>query len=219
MTKHLDRDLNQLSDRISELASLVVDSTAKSIVMLQTFDSVIAAEILETEELINSMEVDIEEECLKVMALHQPVAGDLRFVIVVLKVNNDLERMGDQVVNIANRINYLAKKERVVADLDFIAMAEMASKMVSQAMNALVRRDSLMAREILIMDDELDARSYKILQNVMKDTPEIVKPAVSYLTISSNLERLGDLATNVAEEVIFMEEGEVVRHLDGVPLD
>lgn len=221
MSKHLERDLIQLSDRISELGSIVVDATTKCIAMLQNFDVVVADEILQNEERINSMEVDIEEECLKVLALHQPVASDLRFLIVVLKVNNDLERMGDQVVNIAERIRYLADKERIVADLDFVAMGEMASKMVSQALSALVRRDSDSARAVLAMDDDLDAlhaRSYRVLQDAMKARPEIIAPAVSYLTISANLERLGDLATNVAEEIIFMEEGEVVRHQDGVPL-
>jgi phosphate transport system protein len=215
MSKHLERDLVRLSDQISELGSLVTDATSKAIVMLQKFDLLIANEILTTEERINSTEVEIEEECLKVLALHQPVAGDLRFLIVVLKVNNDLERMGDQVVNIAERIKVLADMERLVADLDFIKMGEISSRMVSQSLSALIRRDADAARDILAMDDELDAlhaKSYRVLQEVMVDQPQMVTQAVSYMTISSNLERLGDLATNVAEEIIFMEEGEVVRH-------
>lgn len=215
MTKHLERDLNQLSDQITDLGALISESTSKCMVMLQSFDQVIAKEIMEVEAEVNATEVEIEEECLKVLALHQPVAGDLRFLIVVLKVNNDLERMCDQVVNIAERVNFLVDKERVVADLDFVSMGEIASKMVSQSVNALVRRDPSMAREVLTMDDDLDAmhaRTYKVIQEVMMENPSIVVPAVSYLTISSNLERLGDLATNIAEEIIFMEEGEVVRH-------
>ncbi len=215
MTKHLERDLNQLSDQITDLGALISESTSKCMVMLQSFDQVIAKEIMEVEAEVNATEVEIEEECLKVLALHQPVAGDLRFLIVVLKVNNDLERMGDLVVNIAERVNFLVDKERVVADLDFVSMGEIASKMVSQSVNALVRRDPSMAREVLTMDDDLDAmhaRTYKVIQEVMMENPSIVVPAVSYLTISSNLERLGDLATNIAEEIIFMEEGEVVRH-------
>ena len=215
MTKHLERDLNQLSNQISDLGALVAESTSKCMVMLQTFDRGIGKEIVEAEAEVNTTEVDIEEECLKVLALHQPVAGDLRFLIVVLKVNNDLERMGDQVVNIAERVSFLADKERVVADLDFVAMGDIASRMVSQSVKALVKRDSLMAREVLAMDDDLDAmhaRTYRVIQDVMVGNPDIVISGVSYLTISSNLERLGDLATNIAEEIIFMEEGEVVRH-------
>ena len=215
MTKHLERDLNQLSNQISDLGALVAESTSKCMVMLQTFDRGIAKEIVEAEAEVNTTEVEIEEECLKVLALHQPVAGDLRFLIVVLKVNNDLERMGDQVVNIAERVSFLADKERVVADLDFVAMGDLASRMVNQSVKALVKRDSSMAREVLAMDDDLDAmhaRTYRVIQDVMAGNPDIVIPAVSYLTISSNLERLGDLATNIAEEIIFMEEGEVIRH-------
>ena len=215
MTKHLERDLNQLSNQISDLGALVAESTSKCMVMLQTFDRGIGKEIVEAEAEVNTTEVDIEEECLKVLALHQPVAGDLRFLIVVLKVNNDLERMGDQVVNIAERVSFLADKERVVADLDFVAMGDLASRMVDQSVKALVKRDSSMAREVLAMDDDLDAmhaRTYRVIQDVMAGNPDIVISGVSYLTISSNLERLGDLATNIAEEIIFMEEGEVLRH-------
>ncbi|MFT7220063.1 MAG: phosphate transport system protein [Candidatus Azotimanducaceae bacterium] len=215
MSKHLERDLVGLSDMISDLGAMVVESTAKAMIMLQNFDLVIVDEILEVENRINEIEVEIEEECLKVMALHQPVAIDLRFIMVVLKVNNDLERMADQIVNIANRISFLVDQKRVVVDLEFIKMGEISSRMVRHAVDALVNRDSLAAREVLKMDDELDAlhaQSYAVLQDLMRQKPGMVAPAVSYLTISSNLERLGDLATNIAEEVIFMMDGEVVRH-------
>ncbi len=218
MSKHLERDLSQLSDRISTLGNMVIDSATKVITMLQNFDLVLADEILAAEQRINDMEVEIEEECLKVMALHQPVATDLRFLIVVLKVNNDLERMADQVVNIAERIRFIFDKKRVVADLDFDRMGEISSTMVRLSVRALVNQDAELAKEVLAMDDELDelhARSYQTLQKVMSEDNEIIVPAVSHLTISNNLERLGDLATNVAEEIIFMIEGEVIRHSDG----
>ncbi len=215
MSKHLERDLNKLSDRISALGSLVEDSAAKAMVALKSFDPVLIKEILETEEEINRFEVEIEEECLKVMALHQPVAVDLRFLIVVLKVNNDLERMADQLVNIAERVRSLSDQERVVADLDLNKMGEIACAMVRMSIQSLVNQDSKIAGEVLAMDDDLDAlhaRSHKILQSVMQENPSMVAPACSYITISSNLERLGDLATNIAEEIIFMIEGEVIRH-------
>ena len=215
MQRHFQRDLARLSDQISELSSLVVDACDKAIVMLQNFDLVLANEILAAETRINEMEVDVEEECLKILALHQPTSSDLRYVILVLKVNNDLERIGDQVVNIAERIKFLVDKERVVADVSLLDMGQIASRMVHDALRALVKRDSEGAREVLSMDDDLDvlhAQSYAKLQAVMMERPNIVPSAVSYLTISSNLERIGDLATNIAEETIFMEEGEVVRH-------
>ena len=218
MTKHLERDMVRLGDRLSELGSLVVAATDKSIVMLQNHDLVLAEEILKSEQRVNEMEVDIEEECLKVLALHQPVATDLRFLIVVLKVNNDLERMGDQAVNIAERVKFMADKERVTADLDIKQMGDISSKMVHKALSALVQRDAALAREVLTMDDDLDAlhaRTFNILSDVMRGNPNMVASATSCLTISANLERIGDLATNIAEEIIFMQEGEVVRHKEG----
>ena len=187
----------------------------KSTAMLKNFDLSIADEITRSEVSVNEMEVDIENECLKVLALHQPVAADLRFLVVVLKVNNDLERMGGQIVNIAERVRFLKNQPRVVSDIDLVKMGETVAKMVRLSMDALLMRDSDIARKVLTMDDELDehhARSFQVLQEVMKDNIEMIVPANSYLTISSNLERLGDLATNIAEEIIFMQEGEVIRH-------
>ena len=215
MTKHFDKDLIKLNEKISKLGSLIVESSAKSIVMLQNFDLSIAAEIFASEVAVNEMEVEIENECLKVLALHQPVAADLRFLIVVLKVNNDLERMGDQFVNIAERVRFLKDQPRVVSDIDLVKMGEVGYRMVGLSMTALTMRDPEIAREVLQMDDELDAlhsRSFQVLQDAMRKNKEMITPAISYMTISSNLERLGDLATNIAEEIIFMQEGEVVRH-------
>ena len=167
----------------------------KSTAMLKNFDLSIADEITRSEVSVNEMEVDIENECLKVLALHQPVAADLRFLVVVLKVNNDLERMGDQIVNIAERVRFLKNQPRVVSDIDLVKMGETGAKMVRLSMDALLMRDSDIARKVLTMDDELDehhARSFQVLQEVMKDNIEMIVPANSYLTISSNLERLGD---------------------------
>ncbi len=217
MSKHFERDLRKLGEQLRDLGNLVVEATEKCAAMLQSFDPVIIEELAASESRINEMEVEIEEECLKLLALHQPVAADLRFLIVVLKVNNDLERMGDQVCNIVERIRFLRGKDRIVADLEFTRMSAIASKMVSSSVNALIAQDLVAARAVLAMDDELDslhARSYVDLQEVMLKSPEMISQAISYLTISSNLERLGDLATNVAEEIIFMEEGEVIRHQD-----
>lgn len=215
MSKHLDRDISSLRDHVLELGQRVAEMIEKSILMVQNYDRVLVQEIYTTEEAINDMEVDVEEECLKILALHQPVAEDLRFLIVVLKVNNDLERMGDQVVNVAERIEYIADKQRVVADLKLTIMADLCANMVNGAIMALTQRDVAKAKEIVLLDDELDslhAGTYEQLTKVMMDRPESITPALSLLTISSNLERIGDLATNIAEEIIFMEEGEIIRH-------
>ncbi len=216
MSKHLERDMDRLSRHIMDLGDLVETATNNAIKAIETYDLSLVEEIEAGEKDIDRMEVEIEEECLKTLALHQPVAVDLRFLVVILKVNNDLERMGDQVLNIAERVEFLVKQKRVGVDLDFSEMGNICIVMLRQSLEALVRRDVRTAWQVLSMDDELNAlhaRTYQRLQQEMTNNPEIVVPAVSCLTISSNLERIGDLATNIAEEIIFMEEGEVVRHL------
>ena len=213
--KHLDKDLLRLENRIAELGGLIVESTNRCIRCIETFDKTLTAEIVDNESVINEMEVDIEEDCLKILALHQPVAFDLRFIIVVLKVNNDLERMGAQALNIAERINFLSDLDRLVLDLDFNTMGAICRNMVEKSLEALKQRDVERAQEVVDMDDEVDAlhsRNYRVLQKAMEVDPKIVTTAISYLTISNNIERLADLATNIAEEIIFMEGGQVVRH-------
>ena len=213
--KHLDKDLLRLENRIAELGELIIESTNRCIRCIETFDQTLTAEIVDNESIINEMEVDIEEDCLKILALHQPVAFDLRFIIVVLKVNNDLERMGDQALNIAERINFLSDLDRLVLDLDFNTMGAICRNMVEKSLEAPKQRDVERAQEVVDMDDEVDAlhsRNYRVLQKAMEVDPKIVTTAISYLTISNNIERLADLATNIAEEIIFMEGGQVVRH-------
>ena len=215
MSKHLEKDVNQVRNRILDLGEMVADSIETASAMIQNYDLVLVNQVYEVEHLIDTIEVEIEEECLKVLALHQPVSENLRFLIVVLKVNNDLERMGDQLKNIAERIEYISDKDRVVADLNLHSMAELCSKMVKESIVALTQQDAKRARAVLKLDDELDimhAATYKTLTKVMLDNSESIRAALSLLTVSSNLERIGDLATNIAEEIISMEEGEIVRH-------
>ena len=215
MSKHLEKDVNQVRNRILDLGEMVADSIETASAMIQNYDLVLVNQVYEVEHLIDTIEVEIEEECLKVLALHQPVSENLRFLIVVLKVNNDLERMGDQLKNIAERIEYISDKDRVVADLNLHSMAELCSKMVKESIVALTQQDAKRARTVLNLDDELDimhAATYKTLIKVMLEKSESIRAALSLLTVSSNLERIGDLATNIAEEIISMEEGEIVRH-------
>ena len=215
MSKHLEKDVNQVRNRILDLGEMVADSIETASAMIQNYDLVLVNQVYEVEHLIDTIEVEIEEECLKVLALHQPVSENLRFLIVVLKVNNDLERMGDQLKNIAERIEYISDKDRVVADLNLHSMAVLCSKMVKESIVALTQQDAKRARTVLKLDDELDimhAATYKTLTKVMLEKSESIRAALSLLTVSSNLERIGDLATNIAEEIISMEEGEIVRH-------
>jgi phosphate transport system protein len=216
MSIHLQRDLDNLRKDILRLGSLVRESTLKSIELFNTQTLSLAEEVNTLELHINELEVEIEENCLKILALHQPVAIDLRFIVVVMKVNNDLERMGDQAVNIATRVTSLMKEESHTFELPLDAMTDTVQDMVALSLEALVNQDPDLARRVVQIDDLLDdlnAKNYQALRAGVEETPALFSQAMSLATISSNLERIGDLCTNIAEEVIFMVEGKVIRHM------
>lgn len=215
MTVHLQRDLDNLKKDIVHLGSLVQNSTQSVVEFLGTKSEQQLQDVLEYEDRINELEVDIEEHCLKVLALHQPVAIDLRFIIVIMKVNNDLERMGDQAVNISQRVKSLMDGPELPISLPIDEMTNAVQKMVSLSLEALVSQDPAIAREVVDMDDivdDLNAQTYDLIRETIQADPSLVTSAMSMATISSNLERIGDLCTNIAEEVIFMVEGQVIRH-------
>jgi phosphate transport system protein len=215
MTVHLQRDLDSLKKDIVHLGSLVQNSTQSVVEFLGTKSEQQLQDVLEYEDRINELEVDIEEHCLKVLALHQPVAIDLRFIIVIMKVNNDLERMGDQAVNISHRVKSLIDGPELPISLPIDEMTNAVQRMVSLSLEALVSQDPAIARKVVDMDDivdDLNARTYDLIRETIQANPSLVNSAMSMATISSNLERIGDLCTNIAEEVIFMVEGQVIRH-------
>ncbi len=215
MAKHLQRDLDYLKKALLEVGSKVEEAANKAIMALVERRQDLAAEVIDHDNEIDRDEVLIEEECLKVLALHQPVASDLRFVVGVMKVNNDLERMGDQAVNIAERAAFLAQQPPLGVPLDFNRMIEVVQKMVRTALDAHVNLDTQLARTVGGMDDEVDEihRSmFETLQERMRVDSELVDRAVAYLSASRDLERIADLATNVAEDVVFMVDGDVIRH-------
>ena len=215
MTVHLQRDLDSLKKDIVHLGSLVQNSTQSVVEFLGTKSEQQLQDVLEYEDRINELEVDIEEHCLKVLALHQPVAIDLRFIIVIMKVNNDLERMGDQAVNISHRVKSLIDGPELPISLPIDEMTIAVQKMVSLSLEALVSQDPAIARKVVDMDDivdDLNAQTYDLIRETIQANPSLVNSAMSMATISSNLERIGDLCTNIAEEVIFMVEGQVIRH-------
>ena len=162
------------------------------------------------------MEVEIEEECLKVLALHQPVAVDLRFLIAVIKINNDLERIGDQAVNIAERVDVIAKGDLSDFFFDYSSMGEKAQNMLKMSLDALVNMDYNQAFEVVMMDDEVDLikkDAYDRIKKAMRDHPGKLGELINLLLISRHLERLADHATNIAEEVIYLFKGEIIRHV------
>jgi phosphate transport system protein len=159
--------------------------------------------------------VEVEEECLKLLALHQPVAVDLRFLVAVVKINNDLERIGDEAVNIAERVVYMATRPPVKVPFEYTDMAKKAEAMLSNSLDALVNLDAEMAYNVCLRDDEVDdinIEIHRIVNESLKTNPDRAGYLTNLLSISRHLERIADHATNIAEEVIYMIEGEISRH-------
>lgn len=218
MSLHLHRDLDKLKKEMLRLGNMVELAINNAFLALNNRDSSYVEEVLTNEEQINEMEVQIEEECLKILALHQPVAVDLRFLVVVLKVNNDLERMGDIAKNIAERAKDLMESD-VIPDLDqpMQGLPDLVRTMVRSSLDSLVKLDDQLARKIIEMDDEVDQINrdmYAAVKRLVAEQPLVADSAINLLSCSRNMERIGDLATNIAEDVIFVVEGKVVRHAE-----
>lgn len=215
MTVHLINAIEQLKKGILALATLVEENLLKAVRALETRDPKLARSIIDGDDEVDRLEVALEEDCLKILALHQPVAIDLRYIVAVLKINNDLERIGDLAVNIAERAEDLSARERVEVGFDYRGMARKAELMVEKSLDALVNMDTALAREVLAMDDEVDKMNWLMFERVqtaIREDPEGIARYLRYLLVARNLERVGDHATNIAEDVIYMVEGEIVRH-------
>jgi phosphate transport system protein len=213
VSKHIRREIATLKKEILALGAAAEEILYKAMKSLR--DRALAQEVMEEDSVIDQMEVEIEEDCLKVLALHQPVAIDLRLIIAILKINNDLERVGDLAVNIAERSAFLATKEKIDIPLDFMKMAELSREMLKKSLDALVTEDADLAHEVCAMDDSVDALNremYITVQDEINCRPENMERLLHLLSISRHLERIGDLATNISEDVIYMIEGEIVRH-------
>lgn len=216
MTKHFRKELESIKRRILTLGSLVEDRVRLAVQAVDRIDAEIAGRIIKTDYEIDAMEVEVEEECLKVLALHQPVAVDLRFIIAVIKINNDLERIGDQAVNIAQRVEVIAKRPKPPFMFDYSVMAEKVQRMLKMSLDAFVNLDVDIAYKVITMDDEVDQiknEAYDMIKQAIQEVPERVGYYINLLLISRHLERLADHATNVAEEVIYLVEGEIFRHV------
>ena len=215
MSLHLYRDLEELKKRLVHLGNLVEMSIDKAVDAFVRRDRANAELVVTGDRDVDTAEVRLEEDCLKVLALHQPVAKDLRFVITVLKVNSDLERMGDAAESVASRALQLQELPQFPLPDELARMVAMARGMTRKALECFVREDAQAAREVLSDDravDTLQRRMFDVLQAEMKRDPALVDPAILVLSMSRQVERIADLATNIAENVIFQLEGEIVRH-------
>lgn len=218
MPEHLRREIDRLKKAILTLCALVEEDVRKAGRSVAERDAGLANSIIEKDAVIDHMEIEVEEECLKILALYQPVAVDLRFIVSVLKINNDLERIGDLAVNIAEQAAYLATQERVEVPFDFPGMAQKVQSMLKRSVDALVNMDSDLARRVCAADDEVDAihrDMYTHVQNAILRNPEAIDRLIRHLSVSRNFERIADHATNIAEDVVYLVEGEIVRHGEG----
>lgn len=215
MGNHLRSELDKLKKNLLSLSTEVEDALNKAILSVRNSDQKLAKEVIEADHHIDQREVEVEEQCLAILALHQPVAKDLRFVIAILKINNDLERIGDLAVNISERTIHLAKQDKIQIPFDFIKMSEKSLLMLKRSLDAFINMDLKLANEVWESDDEIDTMNREVYARVyagVKKNPEQVEPLIHYLSISRHLERIGDYATNICEDVIYMAEGRIVRH-------
>jgi len=212
---HFQKELANLKKEILRLGAMVEENVRMAAESLEEKDTDLAQKIIMADYKIDEMEVEIEEECLKVMALHQPVAVDLRFLVAVIKINNELERLGDQAVNIAQRVEIIARQKKYNFIFDYSLMTKKARNMLKMSLDSFVNLDLDLAFKVLSLDDEVDlikAEAYDKIKTAMTFHTDSLGYLINLLLVSRHVERLADHATNIAEEVIYLIEGEIIRH-------
>jgi phosphate transport system protein len=208
-------ELNNLKKTLLEMASAVEEMIGKSILALKQRNMILAEEIIRSDEKINKMEIEIDKQCLKILALYQPEAGDLRTVTMIMKINGDLERIGDHAVNISEKVIYLADKAPVKPLIDIPRMADKSIEMLRESLDSFVNKNAERAIEVCKMDDEVDALETQITRELltfMISDPTTIDPALHLILIARDLERVADLATNIAEDTYFIASGKTIKH-------
>ena len=215
MSIHFKREIERLNRKLLALSAIVEDQVRRSVESVDRRDPKLIEEVIRADDEIDRSEVEIEEDCLKILALHQPVAVDLRFIVAVLKINNDLERIGDLAVNIARKAATLASQPPLDVPFDLANMSERTQAMLRDSLDSLVNLDSALAMKVCSRDDEVDQMKHDIrhqVEKMIQVEPEDTRLLLKLLAVSRNIERIADLATNIAEDVIYMVEGRIVRH-------
>lgn len=215
MTKHFERELDGLKKELLELSAAVEESVVKSIQSLKDRDEALAREVIDNDDAVDNAEVALEEQCLKILALHQPVAGDLRFIVATLKINNELERVADLAVNIAERSLVIGRQKVIDAPFDFTHMAQKSRSMLTRAIDSIIRLDTVLAHKVCEADEEVDELNrdvYTQVYRLINEHPENAEILINYISVSRHLERIADYATNIAEDVIYLVEGKIIRH-------
>jgi phosphate transport system protein len=215
MERLFDEELNNLKEKLLRMAALVEEDVELSIEALTERKEEPAREILRREETVNLLDVEIDETCLRLLALRQPMAGDLRLITSAMKIGSDLERMGDLSVNLAEQALELAKMPLLKPLIDIPRMARLVQAMVRDSINAFINRDECLARRVCERDDEIDAlddQVFRELLTYMMQDPSTIARAVALILVGRNLERIADHATNIGEDVIYLVKGKTIKH-------
>ncbi len=215
MQRHFHEELDGLKQTLLAMGGLVEDQIRRAMRALLERDDVIAQEVIERDGKVNAYDVEVDEQCVNLLALHQPAAGDLRFITTAMKIVTDLERIGDQAVNIAQRVLELNREPQLKPYIDLPRMADRAQRMVKESLDAFVAGDTALARRVCAADAEVDALKEQIFRELltfMMEDPRTVSRAIRVILISRFMERVADHATNIAEMVIYLVEGKMVRH-------
>ncbi|MCU0285326.1 MAG: phosphate signaling complex protein PhoU [Acidobacteria bacterium] len=215
MTTHWQREIEKLKKQIFQLSDMVKQNLEDAVNAIEKRDIELARRVHESDDQIDQREIEIEENCLKILALYQPVAIDLRFIVAVLKINNDLERIGDEAVNISARAMFINSHPPVETKIDFSGITAGVKRMLTQSLDALMNLDAQTAYIVRGSDDEVDQAVHQTFVNIkekIRAHPENVDVLIDYARICRYLERVADHATNIAEDVIYMVEGVIVRH-------
>ncbi len=214
-SRHFQEELEQLKTRLLEMGGLAEDRVRSAVRALVERDHALVERVLVSDAAINALHIEIDDRCFKLLALHQPMAADLRAIVSAVKINTDLERVGDLAINIAEAVARYLQHPPVKELIDIPRMAQIAEGMLRDALDAFVRRDLVLAQQVLDRDDELDTLKTvvfrELLSHMLRDA-STVEPALDLLLISRHLERIGDHATNVGEDIIFMVSAKDVRH-------
>jgi phosphate transport system protein len=215
MSMHLQQEIETIKHRLRSLVATAKDAVEKAVKSVDERDAALAQAVVDGDFELDRAEVGLEEDCLKILALYQPVATNLRVIVSVMKMNNDIERIGDLAVNIAERALFLCSQAPIAAPSDLARMRTKTLAMLTGSVDALVQLDTQRAREVREADDEVDdinRQLFKEFYAAVRKDPEQVERLLSYLSVGRHLERIADYATNIAEDVIYLMEGEIVRH-------
>jgi len=211
----LEEEINKLKKMLFEMATSVEEMIAKSVKALEENNMILAEEVIKSDQNVNQMEVDIDNQCIRILALYHPEAEDLRTVTMIMKINNDLERIGDHAVNIAEMTQYLADKPPVKPLIDIPKMADKAIEMLQESLDSFVNKDAELAVEVCKKDDEVDALEPQIVRELityMISDPQTIDRALTLILIARGLERVADLATNIAEDTYYISSGKILKH-------